>query len=68
VEPITIGSDYSRHPIPGQTALNLHAAGERSNHEQGATVLRCTGYGGSNGGHILHTEPCPVHPPAEPRA
>ena len=26
--PVVIGSDYSRHPMPGQTALNLRAVGE----------------------------------------
>lgn len=23
---------------------------------------RCTGRGGAHGGHIIHDEPCPVHP------
>ena len=33
---IEFGSEYSRRPIPGQTALDLRAAGEANDHEQGA--------------------------------
>jgi hypothetical protein len=29
-EPLVIGSDYSRHPMPGQLVLPLDAAGERN--------------------------------------
>jgi hypothetical protein len=35
-EELRIGSDYSRHPIPGQLSMNLHAAGERNEPEQHA--------------------------------
>jgi len=32
-EPLVIGSDYSRHPMPGQMGMDLAAAGERNSFE-----------------------------------
>lgn len=55
---LQVGSDFSRHPIPGQ--LSLAASGRMPGEVNVFEPSRCTGTYYTSCG-LMHTEPCPIH-------